>query len=292
LRNRRVKRQSRMNVVARPLGTMVIYGFPERSLAEELDLALSIGAKTLEILPDWNRYPDPNGVREQAAERGLTIHSAHGCWGGRTIRATRVDLGSPEISVRRESVDDLKLCVDWLSIASGKCLVVHPGGLSIPSDFTIRRDALAQGLIALAEHAKGTGVTICVENMPPGVHPGSRMADIRELLDELKQTGLALALDTGHANIASTASDETRAAGSLLGTTHVHDNDGRKDSHEPPGYGTVDWVAWGAALDFVGYDGPIMLECIRHLREHPGSFSPKVLQGLVAIDPGLMVGPD
>ena len=89
--------------------------------------------------------------------------------------------------------------------------------------------------LKLAEHARGSGVIVCVENMPPGVHPGSRMAELAELLVELDHPHLALALDTGHANLTATAAEETRAAGSLLATTHVHDNDGRQDSHEPPG---------------------------------------------------------
>ena len=284
---------------------MVIYGFPERELDADLDIALGIGASLLEVLPDWSRFPDPGLVRKHAADRGLAIHSAHGCWGGRTIHATRVDLGSADPTVRRESVDDLKACVDWLNAAGGTCLVVHPGGLSFPSDFQSRRDALAQGLIALAAHATHTGVTICVENMPPGVHPGSRMADLANLLIDLNDPRLALALDTGHANLTSNASEETRACrptavtthrvpgrDSLLATTPVHDNNGRKDSHEPPGYGTIDWSAWGETLELIGYHGPILLECIRHLREHPGSFRSQVLQGLARIAPALLLGPD
>jgi sugar phosphate isomerase/epimerase len=275
---------------------MVIYGFPEQELDTELEIALDIGASVLEILPDWSRFPDPDLVRKQSADRGLSIHSAHGCWGGRTIRASRVDLGSAEPSVRSQSVADLKKCVDWLNRAGGTCLVVHPGGLSFPADFQSRRAALAQGLIALAEHATGAGVTICVENMPPGVHPGSRMADLADLLIELNHPRLALALDTGHANLTASAAEETRAAGSLLATTHVHDNNGQKDSHEPPGHpkgrGAIDWAAWGEALDCIGYEGPILLECIRHLRDHPGSFRPQVLQGLAQIAPSRLLGPD
>jgi sugar phosphate isomerase/epimerase len=283
--------QSRMSVVAaRPLGTMIIYGFPEQELEPELEIALGIGASVLEILPDWSAFPDRELVRKQAADRGLAIHSAHGCWGGRTIRASRVDLGSGDPQIHRESVDDLKACVDWLNRAGGTCLVVHPGGLSIPSDFISRRAALAHGLIALAEHATGARVTVCVENMPPGVHPGSRMADLADLLLELNHPRLALALDTGHANLTSNAAEETRAAGSLLATTHVHDNDGRKDSHQPPGFGTIDWAAWGDALDCVRYEGPILLECIRHLREHPGSFRPTVLERLTRFGPTLSTG--
>ena len=116
--------------------------------------------------------------------------------------------------------------------------------------------------------------------MPPGVHPGSRMADLAALLRELDHPQLALALDTGHANLGEGVAHETIAAGSLLATTHVHDNNGRQDSHLPPGHGTIDWAAWGRTLDSIGYAGPIVLECIKHLREDPASFRPATLAGL------------
>ena len=177
----------------------------------------------------------------------------------------------------RAAVADLKLCVDWLAGAGGTFLVVHPGGLSNAALAPARRAALARGLIALAEHARDTGVILCVENMPPGVHPGSRMADLFDLLAELDRPELALALDTGHAHIAAAAPAETRAAGRLLRTTHVHDNDGRQDTHLPPGLGTLDWPAWLEALDAIDYRGPILLECIRHLRNDPGSPSEELI---------------
>jgi sugar phosphate isomerase/epimerase len=258
-------------VLRRPLGTMIAYGFAPIALEAELELARWLGASVLEILPDWRALAGPEPLREQVASAGLTIHSAHGCWGGQTIRAPRVDLGAPEPAVQQASVEDLKRCVDWLAAAGGTCLVVHPGGLSEASDAPARRDALARGLLALAEHAQGSPVLLCVENMPPGVHPGSRMADHFELVAELRRPELALALDTGHAHIAATAGSETRAAAGLLRTTHVHDNNGRQDSHLPPGLGTIDWTAWLSALDAIDYRGPIVLECIRYLRNHPDS---------------------
>jgi sugar phosphate isomerase/epimerase len=262
---------------------MVTYGYPDLELENELVLATRFGVQLLEILPEWSQFPDPGLVRRGAADHGLAIHSAHGCWGGQTIRATRVDLGATDPTVHRESVDDLKRCTDWLDEAGGTCLVVHPGGLSDPADHDARRAALARGLIELAEHAAGRYVRVCVENMPPGVYPGSRMADLAELLIELNHPRLALALDTGHANLTSSPPDETRAAGSLLATTHVHDNNGRQDSHLPPGHGSIDWPAWGRALDAIHYPGPIMLECIRHLRQHPNDFRPEVLRGLARV---------
>jgi sugar phosphate isomerase/epimerase len=267
-------------VSERRLGTMITYEYPEISLAAELDLAIRIGASVLEILPEWSRMPDPSMVRRQSADRGLTIHSAHGCWGGRTIHARRVDLGSTDPSTRRESIDDLKACIDWIADAGGRYLVIHPGGLSLAEDGPQRRRALASGLWELGEHARGSAVIACVENMPPGVHPGSRMAELAELLRELNHPQLALALDTGHANLTASPAEETLAAGSLLATTHVHDNNGRQDSHEPPGHGTIDWPEWGRSLEQIHYRGPILLECIRFLRHNPSSFKPEVLAAL------------
>jgi sugar phosphate isomerase/epimerase len=279
-------------VAGRPLGIMVTYGYPDIELDDELDLAVRFGAEVLEILPEWRLYPVPGLVRARAVGRGLAIHSAHGCWGGQSIRARRVDLGAVDRSTHEESIDDLKRCVDWLLQAGGACLVVHPGGLSDPLEHDVRRGAVARGLMKLAEHARGTQISICVENMPPGVHPGSRMPDLARLLAELGQPELALALDTGHANMGDGVSAETLAAGGLLATTHVHDNNGRQDSHEPPGHGTVDWPAWGRALDVIGYRGPILLECIRRLRNDPASFHPQVLTELLRSAHGGAIGPD
>ncbi len=259
--------------ILRKLGTMVAYGFPRGDVGIDLDLAVRLGAEVLEILPDWRQEPDPLSLRNRVADCGLTIHSAHGCWGGRAIRAERVDLGNLDADIRQSSLDDLRTCVDWIATAGGQYLVIHPGGLSAPEQETSRREALSDGLIALADHARGSGVVVCVENMPPGVYPGSRTVDLAKLIHELDRDELALTLDTGHANITSDAAAETLAAGARLRTTHVHDNNGRQDTHEPPGLGTVDWDAWIEALDTVEYDGPIMLECIRHLRQNPQSLN-------------------
>ncbi len=257
--------------IGRPLGTMVAFGFPRGDVGVDLAIALDLSASLLEILPDWRADPNPILLRSRVADAGLTVHSVHGCWGGRAIRAERVDLGSIDPTTWRSSVDDLRLALDWASAAGASCLVVHPGGFSEAEDAPARGEALTLGLVALADHARGLGVTACVENMPTGVHPGSRMADIRAIVDAVDRPAIALALDTGHAQIASTPTAETLAAGPRLRTTHVHDNDGRRDSHLPPGLGVVDWDAWRAALDTIGYRGPIILECIRHLRDRPGS---------------------
>jgi sugar phosphate isomerase/epimerase len=266
--------------ICRSLGTMIVYGFPKADLEIDLAIAGRIGAEVVEILPDWRAFPDPIPLRKMAEDRGLKIHSAHGCWGGQSIEANRVDLATPDSHAWAKSLDDLYRCIDWLESAGGSCLVVHPGGLSDAEETATRRHRLLDGLRLLGERALNKGVTICVENMPPGVFPGSRMIDLRAIVEEVDLPAVGLALDTGHANISASAGSETLEAGPQLRTTHVHDNDGRQDTHLPPGLGTIDWGAWVETLDTIGYRGPIMLECIKHLREKPASLTPEFLEGL------------
>ena len=276
--------------VTRPLGTMVAYGFERGSVHVDLDVADRLGVTVLEILPDWMRYPDPLEMRRIAADRGFTIHSAHGCWGGTSIKAARVDLGSLDRATWEASLDDLKRCLDWLAEAGGTHLVVHPGGLSEPADFDARRGRLRDGLIALGEHVEGTPQVVCVENMPPGVHPGSRMVDLAALVAEIGSNRVGVALDTGHANLVASTASETIDAGRWLRTTHVHDNNGRQDRHEPPGEGTIDWVRWAESLDAIGYEGPIMLECIRILRREPDRIDLAFLERLQTLLGGRVDG--
>jgi sugar phosphate isomerase/epimerase len=263
--------------IRRQLGTMIVHGFPKANLEVDLAIAGRLGATVLEILPFWKGFPDPVPLRERTEALGLRIWSAHGCWGGQSIRADRVDLANPNAATWSASVDDLKRCVDWLKTAGGSCLVIHPGGLSDRDDLATRREALLRGLVTLADHARGTGVTLCVENMPPGVFPGSRMSDLCELVEEIDRPEVALALDTGHAHLSVSVSSETEATGTRLRTTHVHDNDGRQDAHLPPGLGSIDWAGWIEALDAIDYRGPIVLECIKYLRDRPESLTPDFL---------------
>ena len=263
----------------RPLGTMVTYGYPEIELDDELSLAIADRSLVAGDLARLGPLARSGCVRKRAGDRGLSIHSAHGCWGGRTIRARRVDLGSLDASTHRESIDDLKACIDWLAEAGGKCLVVHPGGLSDPEECTGRRLALSRGLWQLAEHARGTGVIVCVENMPPGVYPGSRMAELAELLRSSITLNLALRstpdMPTSPRPPRRRHGPPARCWRRPMFMTIM----AARILMSPRAMARSTGGTWGQALDSIGYGGPILLECIRHLRHSPASLKPEVLAG-------------
>jgi sugar phosphate isomerase/epimerase len=106
------------------------------------------------------------------------------------------------------------------------------------------------------------------------------MSDLVSLVKEVDRLEVALALDTGHAHISATVASETLSAGTRLLTTHVHDNNGQQDVHLPPGLGTIDWGEWVASLDAIDYRGPILLECIKFLRERPENLTLEFLSRL------------
>ncbi len=265
-------------LMERPLGLMAAYGFPRHDVRVDLAIARRIGASWIETLPDWKAQVDPRGLARTLAEFDLKPWSVHACWGRRTIRAAVVDLASTDRAIRTESIQDILECINWLADLGGSRLIVHPGGLSSSDQARERRGALADSLALVARRARTANVVVCVENMPPGVHPGSRTADLAGIVAAIDDDHLMLAIDTGHAHLNGNLIGETEAAAGRLASTHAHDNCADRDLHLPPGMGTIDWEEWARTLDRINYQGPIILECIKYLRENPASIS----NGLIA----------
>lgn len=106
-------------------------------------------------------------------------------------------------------------------------------------------------LTPIVKYAEEKGVKICIENMPsekeaPENHLyGSCALNISSLASKL---GAGICWDVGHANISGyRQSEQMKILDGRLDVLHIHDNDGKKDSHLLPFRGTVDWedVAFG-----------------------------------------------
>ena len=155
------------SVTERSLGTMVTYGYPEIAFRDELCIAMKIVTTVLEILPDWGRLPDPAAGSQAVGRRGSIDSQRPRVLGWANDPCRCVDLGTTESSTHQESVDDLRLCVDWLAAAGGRCLVVHPGGLSDPEECE-RASALARGgtVDASRAYARNGRRCLCREHAP------------------------------------------------------------------------------------------------------------------------------
>ena len=71
-----------------------------------------------------------------------------------------------------------------------------------------------------------------------------------------------------------------RTLGHRIQALHIHDNDGRYDSHQIPGSMTIDFDAILHALKAVDYKGYFTLEANRYLQIYSAD---KVLDGLVKL---------
>ena len=83
-------------------------------------------------------------------------------------------------------------------------------------------------------------VTLAIENMETKEEI-STSKELLEILDNLSYKA-GICLDTGHLNImGGDAPAFIKDTGEKLIATHINDNDGNKDQHLLPGFGTIKW---------------------------------------------------
>ena len=118
-------------------------------------------------------------------------------------------------------------------------------------------DDLRTHLAPVVDHALAQGVRLGVE--PLNRYETSLVNTVDQALTALEPLlgeGLGLALDSYHLNIEERSSaDAIRAAGPHLAHVQVCGSD-----RGAPGGDQTDWPAFVAALDEVGYDGPLVIE--------------------------------
>ena len=174
------------------------------------------------------------------------------------------DIGSTDDGVRKIAVETAKRTLDACRQLDVRYAVIHPGGagqnLADDAAFGRVRDVYHASLRSLCEYARGTGVTLAIEN------GGSRLSTLKAMADTVACLGMdncdiAICVDTGHANgMGMNAPTMIEQAGEMLRHLHIHDNNGREDEHLVPGEGTIDWKAVLKALHNVNYDGVFMIE--------------------------------
>jgi sugar phosphate isomerase/epimerase len=117
-------------------------------------------------------------------------------------------------------------------------------------------------LEALAEAATAAGVRLALELIPNTL---STAAALEALFGgDLDLGDAGVCLDLGHAHIMGGVPEAAEILAGHIITTHVHDNDGKSDSHLVPGEGKIDWPAAMTELGKVGYSGPLIFEVADH----------------------------
>jgi len=157
---------------------------------------------------------------------------------------------------RLPMTDEIKRVLEIAETIPFRYLVQHIGVAG--EEFDMRKfDAAFSALEELRVFARQRGVEILLENIPNALSSAARL----QLFQELTHIGLNYCFDTGHANLAGNMETEFQSMKPRIRSTHVHDNDGKADSHLLPvvGGGTIDWKNTMQLLRS-GQDLPLLLE--------------------------------
>jgi sugar phosphate isomerase/epimerase len=187
---------------------------------------------------------------------------------GRSGPHAIVTITEPVKSVRLAMVDEIKRAIEIAEVVPFRYLIQHMGVSG--EEFDMRKvDAAFSALEELVVFARQRGVEILLENIPNELSSAERLLQF----NELTHIGLNFAFDTGHANMHEGVDAAYNLLKERIRSTHVHDNNGKDDSHLMPFLsqgGTIDWKSAMALLRSREAQYPLLLE----LKERPDITAP------------------
>jgi sugar phosphate isomerase/epimerase len=198
----------------------------------------------------------------------LKLHSLHSpmytdeIW-GRSGPHSVISITEQVKGRRLEMVDEIKRALEVAEVIPFRYLIQHMGVGG--EEFEMRKvDAAFSALEQLSLFARQRGVEILLENIPNGLSTAERLLQF----EELTHLGLNYVFDTGHANMAEGVEPAFQLMKERVRSTHVHDNDGKTDSHLFPLVsegGTIDWANTMMMFRACPDQFPLLLE----LKEKP-----------------------
>jgi sugar phosphate isomerase/epimerase len=204
-----------------------------------------------------NNSPDPAELRETLAEMKLTPIGLNYC--PRTYEAWRE--GDADDFVR-----DLTGKLDHLARAGIPMMTMLFGNRNDRPDQAEQLDRAAAVYDKVGAAAAKHGIRMLLE-VPHlyTIHP--RTEQVLQLVDRLQSTNVGLLVDSSHWGIIGYDLDEFfSAVGDRLWHVHLRDSAGpdtadrKQDLELTPGVGSVDFRAFGEALDRAGYTGDVSIE--------------------------------
>jgi sugar phosphate isomerase/epimerase len=218
--------------------------------------------------------------RAQVAELGhwfrdseLKLHSLHSpmytdeIWGRSGPHAV-ISITETVKARRLEMVDEIKRAIEVAETIPFKHLIQHIGVGG--EEFDMRKvDAAFSALEQLVVFAGQRGVEILLENIPNELSSAERLLQFLELT----HLNLNFVFDTGHAHMHEGVENAFALMKERIRSTHIHDNDGKSDSHIFPLVGeggTIDWPRAMQLLRSRSGQFPLLLE----LKERPEITNP------------------
>jgi sugar phosphate isomerase/epimerase len=222
---------------------------------------------------DWNDKAQITELRHWFRDSDLQLHSVHApmytddIW-GRSGPHSVITITEPVKSQRIRMVDEIKRALEIAESIPYRYLIQHIGVGG--EEFDERKvESAFTSLEELSIFARQRGVQVLLENIPNSLSSAERL----RLFGELTHIGLNYVFDTGHANMNEGVENAFNLMKDRIRSTHIHDNNGKDDSHLFPLVsegGTIDWKSTMELLRGCGDQFPLLLE----LRERPDIANP------------------
>jgi len=204
----------------------------------------------------------------------LKLHSLHSpmysdeYW-GRSGPHALVTITETTRGERLRMVDEIKRALEIAETIPFRYLVQHMGVAG--EEFDMRKvDAAFSALEQISLFARGRGVEVLLENTPNDFSTAERLL----MFEELTHVGLNYCFDTGHAHMtAGGVEQQFNLMKDRIRSTHIHDNNGKDDSHIFPLVaegGSIDWKHTMELLRSCPGELPLVLE----LKERPDLAAP------------------
>ncbi|MCC6579151.1 MAG: sugar phosphate isomerase/epimerase [Phycisphaeraceae bacterium] len=235
------RRRARYTFIMPYLATIASFGFGDFQPFSLLNLYRKLGCVACQYYRNEQQPADVAEALRVVGDLGLRFDSIHGVFG------PAHDPSSPDESVRRTAMDTYRREGELALRLGGPKVVVHPAPMAPHGhDITLaerqaRQTPLERSLDELTRMGEALGVTYLMENLPGNYWTGHIPAALAQRVRHRNSPRLRLCFDTGHAHMTTDMIAALEQCMDVVDYLHVHDNNGRFDSHLFPGHGTIAW---------------------------------------------------
>lgn len=225
---------------------------------------------------DWRNKAQTDELGHWFRDSELNLWSLHSpmytdtVW-GRSGPQASLTITETTKAKRIQMVDEIKRVLEIAEVIPFRYLIQHLGVGE--EEYDERKiDAGFSSLEEISLFARQRGVEVLLENIPNKL---SSAAALNTFL-ELTHLDLGFCLDVGHAHMNEGIEQAYEAMKTRIRSTHIHDNNGKEDSHLFPTIAEGGTIDWGRAMPLLASrpeQYPLLLELkevddVQHPLEH------------------------
>lgn len=235
------------------------------TVEEFLTILVDQGLHYVELKCDWQAC-DPETLGsgrikdlQELLESYTLIPSLHACY---------IDLNLASLSklIRTASIKRVIQCIQLASKLGVSYVTIHPGKFSRdhPSSlFPKAHDRTLDSIQKLIPICEDQNVILALENAPNGSDRGvlTDLDTMKAFIEMVKSPMVRLLVDLGHVHTHGLDPlDFLYSLAPYVRAVHIHNNDGRNDTHQPLDEGTLNYIPIMEKLASMHVHYPILIE--------------------------------